>query len=115
MGIQDLTEEVLLVTLREEPGADSEVQCVTRMIVDDGPRHVIVDFSFVQKIASTAITDLIILESELQEAQRQLILCCVPPKIRRVLAHANLETFFRFSDSEFAALQMLAASECYYG
>ena len=51
MGIQDLTEDVLLVTLREEPGANSEVQGVTRMIVDDGPRHVIVDFSFVQKIS----------------------------------------------------------------
>ncbi len=115
MPIQSLTDEILLVTLPKQPQFVSEVERATHMIAGDKPRHVIVDFSLVDRLLSPQITELIVLESELHEVDRQLILCCVAPKVSRLLTQASLHSLFRFADSEFAALQMLAACECYYG
>lgn len=115
MGIQNLTDEIILVTLPKNPHVTGEVERATRTITSNGGCHAIIDFSCVDMIASSTITDLIILETQQQEAGRQLILCCVPPKIHKLLTHAGMQSFFQLAESEFAALQLLTVSECHCG
>jgi anti-anti-sigma factor len=115
MGVQNLTEEIVLVTLPKQPQGDSEIERATRMIHTDGAHHVIIDFSLVDMISSSTISELIIIENELHEVDRQLVLCSVPQKIQRLLTQVGLQSLFRCADNEFAALQLLNSTECWYG
>lgn len=115
MGIQKLSEDVLLLTLPQEPQTGAEIQRASHMISAEGARHLIIDFSLVDKISPSTLTELIVIESEVHEADRQLVLCCVPPKIESLLTQASFKGLFRVADSEFGAWQLLTHSECFYG
>jgi anti-anti-sigma regulatory factor len=107
MAIQDLTGQVLLVTLPKRPQSSSEIERATRMVGRQEPRHVVIDFSLVEIIPSSTISELIIIENHLHEINRQLVLCSVPPKIRELLTRVGLQSLFRFADDQSAALELL--------
>ena len=107
MGIQDLTEQVLLVMLPRRPQASSDIERTTRMVSFTEPRHVIIDFSRVEVMSSSTISELILIENHLHDIERQLVLCSIPRKIQELLKCVGLQSFFRFADDQFAALQLL--------
>lgn len=107
MGIQYLAEEALLVTLPGEPHLGNELEIAMRMTSADAQRHVIVDFSLVKIMPSGTLSELMILERQLEDHDRQLILCAVPRTIRQVFTRVGLGGLFRFADDQFAAMQSL--------
>jgi len=113
VGIQNLSENVLLITLPEQPQRGDELEKVKRVLSEELNCNVVVDFSRVQMLTSETLCDLITLDRSLKEFGRLLVLCNVPSKIERIFIRngmvysKGLKTVFEFAKDELAALQRI--------
>lgn len=107
MGIQYLSEHVLLITLPVEPQSGSEAEMALRSAGARPDCDVIVDFSLVDIMSSATLCSLLILERQLSTTGHQLILCSVPTRIAGVFTRVGLHRLFQFANDEFAAVQEL--------
>ena len=110
MGIQYLSHQAILVTLPAEPHLGNELEIAIRMTSAQARRDIIVDFSLVSIMPSGTLSELMILERQLGDFERQLILCAVPRAIRQVFNRVGLGGLFRFAEDQFAAMQELELS-----
>jgi anti-anti-sigma regulatory factor len=110
MATSNLTEQVFLIALPNRPQASSEIERATRKITAQTPRHVIIDFSQVEIISSSTISELLIIESHLHELNRKLVLCCLPEKIQALLVSVGLQSLFLVANDSLEAFEMLEAS-----
>jgi anti-anti-sigma regulatory factor len=110
--MQYLSQQVLLVTLPREPHLGNELEIAIRMSMPNAMRDVIVDFSLVGIMPSGTLSELMILERQLGDADRQLVLCSVPHHIRELFSRVGLGGLFRFAEDQFAALQSFEHSRC---
>ncbi len=115
MGIQNLSKDVILITLPKEPQLCDELKIVSENACSGCVSDVIVDFSQTGILTSESINDLIVLERLLTIHGCRLILCSVPLHVRRVFTRTGLEALFEFVDDEYAALQTIRQSYQYYG
>jgi len=113
MGMQYLGEQALLVTLPREPHLGNELEITIRLTGAHPTRDVVVDFSLVDMMSSGTLSELMILEKQLGEQNRQLVLCSVPASIREIFRRVGLSSLFRFADDQFAALQSFKQPRCY--
>ena len=104
MGIRNLSEDVILVSLPEEPQASDELKTVNEIVSNKGDCDVIIDFSRVEVIISSSISNLLILHRSLGKFDRRLIVCNVSVPTKCVFTVAGLDGFFDFADDKFAAL-----------
>jgi len=107
MPIENLSEDVLLVTLSQHPQGADELDVVNKMFGDSVDRDVIVDLSDLQMLASGTICGLIILDRLLRAAGHQLVLFDVPSAIKKVFIRTGLLTVFEFANDELAALEQV--------
>jgi len=113
VGIQNLSENVLLIALPEQPQRGDELEKVKRVLSKELNLDVVVDFSRVQILTSETLCGLITLDRLLREFGRLLVLCNVPSKIKhvlfpnRTLSWKGLTTVFEFAKDEWAALQRI--------
>jgi anti-anti-sigma regulatory factor len=115
MGIESLSEDVLLVVLPEEPYLSYELETVNEIVRGRRDCDVIVDFSGVRILTSESVCSLMLLNRLLggrtrvgtESRERQLILCNVPSAVKRVFRLTGLETLFTFADDKSAALTSL--------
>jgi len=107
MGIQNIGEDILLITLTEQPQNGHELDVVNKMFGDVVDRDVVVDLAKVEVLTSGAICGLMILERLLRAAGRQLVLFNVPPAIKQVFVRTDLLTVFEFAGTEVEALQQV--------
>jgi len=114
MGMQYLSQHALLVTLPREPQLGNELEITIRMSSPHATRDVVVDFSLVAIMPSGTLSELMILERQLSNADRQLILCSVPRNIRRIFTRVGLGGLFHFAEDQHAALQSFNPSRCSY-
>ncbi len=110
--MQQLSEHVLLITLSPDPQRGNEAENVLRSAGARTDCDVIVDLSLTEIMSSATLCSLLILERLMSTADRQLILCSVPPSIMGVFTRVGLQKLFRFADDDFAALQALDRSTC---
>jgi len=115
MGIQNLNENVLLVTLPEQPNLTGELETVNKLCSDGCEQDVIVDFYQVKMLTSECICSLMILDRLLNGLGHKLILCNLSPEIKEVFTRTGLETSFHFADDDFAALQSVKSTAYFYG
>jgi anti-anti-sigma regulatory factor len=112
MGIQKLSEDVILVELPHDCSKRSdELKKVNETVGHGGNCHVLVDFSAVEILNSWNISNLLILRDLLQGAGRQLILCNITTVTKCIFAVAGLSEVFTFADDRFAALDMIQNSK----
>ncbi|HON90725.1 MAG TPA: STAS domain-containing protein [Sedimentisphaerales bacterium] len=107
MAIQNLSEQVLLITLPAEPQSSKELEVMVRSARAGLECDVIVDFSLVEILSSATLCNLMILERLVSANDRQLILCSVPKNIAGIFTRVGLDKLFRFAEDEFAAAQSL--------
>ena len=112
MGMQYLSQQALLVTLPREPQLGNDMEITIRMSSSHATRDVIVDFSLVGIMPSGTLSELMILERQLSDSGRQLVLCAAPPNIRRIFTRVGLGGLFRFAEDQFAALQSFKYNRC---
>jgi anti-anti-sigma factor len=110
MSTQDVSQDVLLVNLPgEEPEIAIELKRVNELLTGRDSCNVIVDFSGVEIITSSSISNLIILHKFLSERGRKLVLCNVAFVTKCIFTVAGLDKIFDFVEDPSAAL---AAVQC---
>jgi anti-anti-sigma regulatory factor len=110
MGIQSLSEDVLLITLPEQPQQGDELETVNNMLSETVDRDVVIDFSKVEMLTSESICGLMILDKLLRGSGRRLVLCSLPSAIKQIFVRTGLLTVFQFADSEPDALAHVHSS-----
>ena len=115
MGIQNLSEDVILVVLPEEPHLSYELETISEIAGKRSACDVIVDFSRVEMLTSESVCSLMILNKLLggpkrgggESGGRRLVLCNVPAAVNRIFMLTGLDTVFKFADDRLAALESL--------
>ncbi|MDI6451727.1 STAS domain-containing protein [Anaerobaca lacustris] len=104
MGIQQWSEDVILVNLPRRLQEHDELQSVIDMAHKRGDSDVVVDFSSVDVVGCTTLTWLLELRQLLQDRGHTLVLCSVAPATKGIFTVARLDEVFGFVEDRFAAL-----------
>ena len=107
MGIQDWSEDIILVDLPQEPEMGDELKAVTETVRDRGDCEVVVDFSSVDIITSSSISKLLKLRKLLTDCGHRLVFCSVAAATRGIFTVTGLDGIFEFADDKFVALASL--------
>ena len=103
MGIQNWSENIVLVDLPAEPLMGDELKTVADIIKDRGDCDVVVDFSAIDIITSSSLSKFLKLRKMLTDCDHQLIFCNVPPATKGIFAVTGLEGVFKVVDDKFVA------------
>ena len=104
MGIQNWSEDIVLVDLPAEPQLGDELQTVIDIVRDRGDCEVVVDFSSVDIITSSSLSKLLRLRKLLADCEHRLVFCNVAAATRGIFMVTGLDTVFEFADDKFVAL-----------
>lgn len=112
MGIQNLSKDILLVNLPpKEPQIGNELKRLNETVYIGSECDVVVDFSGVEIITSSDISNLLTLRAFLREHGRQLILCSVSVPTKGIFTVAGLDAIFEFAEDKQAALAAIQHSK----
>lgn len=104
MGIQNWSENIILVDLPSEPLMGDELKTITDIVRDRDDCDVVVDFSAVDIVTSSSLSKLLKLRKILADEEHQLILCNVAPATKGIFSMTGLEGIFKMADDKFVAL-----------
>ena len=112
MGIKNLSEDIIFVELHSEgPKIAEELKAVNERVSKNNNCDVIIDFSRIEIINSSNISNLLILRSLLQDSGRQLILCDVTTVTKCIFVVAGLSEVFVFVDDKSIALAAVQSAK----
>ncbi len=104
MAIESLSKGLVVTLPVQSEVIVRELKNVNQMVSHGDGCDVVVDFSNVEILHSSSISNLMILRELLYERGCQLILCSVSPSIMSVFTVAGLEKLFEFVDDKQTAL-----------
>jgi anti-anti-sigma regulatory factor len=107
MGIQNYSEDIILITLPEQPQHSQEIDIVNKLFSESVDFDVLVDFVKVEILTSETLCGLMILSRLLKGAGRKLVLYDLSPAIKQIFVRTGLLTVFNLADDQFDALQHL--------
>lgn len=110
MGIQNLSKSLVLVGLRKEPEASVELENINEIVSKQCDFDVIVDFSILQIIRSSSISNLLVLRNLVSGSGHRLILYSVSFLVKCVFRVAGLNEVFEFADDKHTAVDALNSS-----
>ena len=105
MGIQNYSEDTLLIALPEQPQHGQEIDIVNKLLSDSVDFNVLIDFSKVEILTSESICGLMILSKLLEGSGRKLVLYNLPTAIKQIFIRTGLLTVFDLADDQFDALE----------
>jgi len=104
--IQSFSENVILVTLPKETKQINGVLTeLNEKVAAKVERDVVIDFTIVEMINSSNISNLLILRQFLKDSNRRLILSHVNFPTRCILKLVGVEALFNFADNKHQALE----------
>jgi anti-anti-sigma factor len=104
MGIQNWSENIILVDLPAEPQLGDELKTVADIVKDRGDCDVVLDFSSIDIISSSSLSKLLKMRKLLLDCEHKLIFCNVAPATKGIFAVTGLEGTFKVVDDKFVAL-----------
>jgi anti-anti-sigma factor len=104
MGIQDWSDNVILVTIAPEPDMSDELKTVTQIVRQRSKCGVVIDFTDAELVTSSSLAQLLRLQKVLDDHNQQLILCDISPRTRGVFEVTGLDKVFEFVEDKFTAL-----------
>lgn len=104
MGIQNWSENIILVDLPAEPQIGNELDAVTEIIKDRGDCDLVVDFSAVDIITSSSLSRLLRLRKLSSDCGHRLVFCNVAAATKGVFVLTGLDAIFDFAEDKFVAL-----------
>jgi anti-anti-sigma factor len=107
MGIQNWSEDIILVDLPAEPQVGEEIKAVTAMVRDRGNCEVVIDFSSVDIVTSSSLSALLRLRKLLSDCGHRLVFCNVAPATKNIFTLTGIDEIFEFADDKFVALASL--------
>lgn len=107
MGIQEWSEDVMLVNLSKEPHLSEDLKAVIAIVTKRKSSDVVVDFAEVDIITSSSLSSLLKLRKTLKDNGRRLTFCGVKHTTRNIFTLTGLDGVFDFADDQFVALASL--------
>jgi len=107
MGIKNLPEGVLFVTLPKQPHMSNELERINGIASNSTDHDVVIDFSKVKILTSASVCNLMILKELLSGLGHQLVLCSVSTQVRNIFTVTGLEGLFEFANDKFGALDLM--------
>jgi len=108
MGIRNLSENIILVTVpTERLKRTDELKNLNEAIGKNPKCDMIIDFVGVEIINSWNISNLLILKDMLEKAGRKLVLCNVNTPTKCIFVVAGLGETFVFANDRSAALEII--------
>lgn len=107
MGIQEWSENIILVDLPQEPNVGEELKSVTEMVRDRGDCDVVMDFSNVDILTSSSLSKLLKLRKLLADCAHRLVFSNVAPATKGIFTVTGLDGIFEIADDKFVALASL--------
>ena len=107
MGLQNWSEDIILVDLPSEPDLGDELKTVTDISRDRGDCDVVVDFSSIDIVTSSSLSKLLKLRKLLADCGHRLVFCNVAPATRGIFTVTGLDGIFEVADDKFVALASL--------
>lgn len=104
MGIQDWSENVVLVNIASEPDMCDELKAVTDIVRHRKDCSIVIDFSDADIITSSSLAQLLRLQKILDDNNQQFVLCGASPKTKGIFAVTGLDKVFEFVEDRFTAL-----------
>jgi len=104
MGIQNWSDEIILVNLAKEPQMGEELQVVIDTAGNRGNCDVVVDFADVDIVTSSSIAKLLKLRETLSGCGQKIVFCSANAKTKKIFTMTGLESVFEFVDDQFVAL-----------
>ncbi|RKY24988.1 MAG: hypothetical protein DRP62_02425 [Planctomycetota bacterium] len=104
MGIQNWSEDIILVDLPSEPQMADELSAVTEIVCDRGDCDVVMDFSSVDIVTSSSLSALLKLRKLLADCGHRLVFCNVAAATKGIFSITGLDAIFEFTDDKFVAL-----------
>ena len=104
MGIQEWSENVLLVSLAPEPDMCEELKTITDMVRQRKGCSVVVDFSEVDIVTSSSLAQLLKLQKLLDDNDQQFIVCGMSKRTKSIFDVTGLDKVFEFVQDKFTAL-----------
>jgi len=104
MGIQNWSENIVLVDLPQEPEIADELKSVIETVRDRGDCDVVIDFSSVDIVTSSSLSKLLKLRKLLADCAHRLVFCSVAPATRGIFTVTGLDGIFELADDKFVAL-----------
>ena len=111
MGIQNWSDDIVLVNLVKEPNISNELQTVTGMVTSKGGFDVVIDFADVDIITSSSISKFLSLQKHLTASGHHLVFSSVSMRVKKIFAVTGLDNIFSFVDDQFIALAGLQLTE----
>ena len=107
MGIQNWSDDVVLVDLPQEPQMGEELKTVTGIVRDRGNCDVVIDFSEVDIVTSSSLAKLLKLRKLLADCGHKLVFCNVAAATKGIFTVTGLDGVFELVDDKFVALASL--------
>ena len=107
MGIQNWSDNIILVDLPKEPEVVDELKAVTEIVRDRADCDVIIDFSAIDIITSSSLSALLRLHKLLTDCQCRLVFSSVAAATKAVFTVTGIDELFEFVDDKFIALASL--------
>jgi anti-anti-sigma factor len=107
MGIQNWSEDIILVDLPAEPQIGEEIKAATAMVRDRGNCEVVIDFSSVDIITSSSLSALLRLRKLLSDCGHRLVFCNVAAATKNIFTLTGIDEIFEFAEDKFVALASL--------
>ena len=107
MGIQNWSEDIILVDLPAEPQMGDELKTVTGIVRDRGNCDAVVDFSAVDIVTSSSLSKLLKLRKLMADCGHRLVFCNVAPATKGIFTVTGLDGIFEVAEDKFVALASL--------
>ena len=104
MGIQNWSDDIILVSLVPEPAMGEELLTAIALAADRKTSDVVIDFADIDIITSSSIAKLLKLRKTLVDCDRRLILSSIRPQTKKIFCVTGLDGVFEFVGDQFLAL-----------
>ena len=104
MGIQNWSENIILVDMPTEPQTRDEITAVTDMVRNRADCDVVIDFSSIDIVTSSSLSKLLKLRKLLADCSHKLVFCNVAPATKGIFSVTGLDGIFEIVEDKFIAL-----------
>ena len=112
MGIQDLTENILLLEASPEPSLNEDLANVMDMVRERGDCcDVVIDFSRVDIVTSSSLSKMLKLRKILMDCNHSLLLCSVARATKGIFSVTALDSVFTMAADRSSALHEIAKNQ----
>jgi len=107
MGIEEWSEDIILVDLPQEPEMGEKLIDLADLLKSRDGSNVIIDFSNVDIITNVSINKLLELRELISDNKRKLIICSVLATTMGIFTVTGIASVFEFADDKSAARESL--------